>query len=254
VNARRLIAATIVVVATVTGGCAQAVQPNGNASSQSAATTSPSASPSARPCPNPYEGNANKCLGVLAAGTYSTQVFEPPITYTVGDNWGNYEDLPGNFLLVPPDQSLDGVNADTSDFIGIYSGVAAAASSCEEVPEPTAIRSPAGMAAWFTGHHGLKATSAPTSIGGLDGFVIDMRLDPTWTGSCPFAHDGEPLVPILVGTGPAGLHHVLNASFAMRLYVLYFAGRVVGIEVVDHPGGLGVDDYAAVVEALKFGR
>jgi hypothetical protein len=60
-------------------------------------------------------------------------------------------------------------------------------------------------------------------------------------------------VPILVGTGPAGLHHVLNATFAMRLYLLDDGARVVGIEVVDHSGDLGMEDYAAIVETLGVG-
>jgi hypothetical protein len=246
----------LMVVLAACAGQAQSTEPQGTASGSQPAstpTTAPAtASPSMASCPNPDGGTANKCLGILPAGTYSTQVFDPQITYTVNEGWGNYEDLPGNFLLVPPGQSLDGVNADTSDFIGIYSGVAAAAASCDEAPEPTAGRTAEGMAGWYTSDPGLDATSEPASIGGLDGFVVDIALDPAWTGSCPFAHAGEPLVPILVGTGPAGLHHVLNASFSMRLYLLDYRERVVGIEVVDHPGSLGMDDYAPVVEALQL--
>jgi hypothetical protein len=239
-------------LALLVAGCSQTVSSTSVPASRSPSAAPPSPSAPAR-CPNPDGGPSNLCLGILSAGTYTTRVFSPRITYTVTDGWGNYEDLPGNFLLVPPGQPLEGVNADTGDFIGIYSGVAAAAANCEEVPEPTAERSAEGMAAWFTGNPGLDATSEPTTIGGLEGYAVDIRLDPAWTGSCPFAHEGEPLVPILVGTGPAGLHHVLNATFAMRLYLLDDGARVVGIEVVDHSGDLGMEDYAAIVETLAFG-
>jgi hypothetical protein len=68
-------------------------------------------------CPNP-EGQ--QCLGKLTPGTYKTVVFSPTITYTVPKGWRNFEDTPGNFLLVPSRGDLPGVNAGTSDFVGIY--------------------------------------------------------------------------------------------------------------------------------------
>src|SRR6266550_6198677 len=76
------------------------------------AGTSPTAigSPSSNPsssCPN---GNGGKCLGPVEAGTYSTVEFRPQITYRVPSGWANYEDLPGNFLLVPPGGNLPGVD------------------------------------------------------------------------------------------------------------------------------------------------
>jgi catechol 2,3-dioxygenase-like lactoylglutathione lyase family enzyme len=39
----------------------------------------------------------------------------------------------------------------------------------------------------------------------------------------------------------------------MRLYLLDYGSRVMAIEVVDHPGGLALDDYAEVVDSLRFG-
>jgi hypothetical protein len=47
-------------------------------------------------------------LAVVAAGCGSSS--QPEST----------EDLPGNFLLVPPGSTLDGVNAGTSDDVGVY--------------------------------------------------------------------------------------------------------------------------------------
>lgn len=92
-------------------------------SARGGSASSNSITPPAPPvCPNP-EGHA--CLGPIAAGTYSTSVFRPQITYTVPAGWSNLEDTPGNFLLVPPGFDLPGVNRGTSDFIGIYASVAA---------------------------------------------------------------------------------------------------------------------------------
>lgn len=234
--------------------CAAGPEVSATGSARASGTASASARPSATPgtC-NPFE-DGGPCLGLLDAGTYTTQVFTPPITYTVTDGWGNWEDLPGNFLLVPPGQSLEGVNGDTSDFIGLYHGVAAMAADCEEVPEPGMGSSAQAMADWFGSHPGL-VVSQPRSvaIGGLPGLVLDLNLSPDWTGTCSYAHAGEPLVPLLIGTGPAGLGHVLNASFTTRLYLLDLADDNIAIEVVDHPGDeQGLDDYATVVEDIEF--
>ena len=72
----------------------------------------------------------------MTAGTYATTEFQAGVAYTVPDGWANYEDLPGNFLLVPPSGTLEGVNAGTSDYIGMYDGIAPASANCDEVPEP----------------------------------------------------------------------------------------------------------------------
>jgi hypothetical protein len=82
------------------------------ASTSSSAPALPSAAvSSATPagCPNPDGG---QCLGPIAAGTYSTVVFGPTITYTVPAGWANYEDLPGNFLLIPPGGDFAGIGPD----------------------------------------------------------------------------------------------------------------------------------------------
>jgi hypothetical protein len=59
-------------------------------------------------------------LGALSAGTYSSSVFQPAITYRVPAGWGNFEDLPGNLLLIPPGGKLSGVDPGTSDYVGVY--------------------------------------------------------------------------------------------------------------------------------------
>ncbi|MBA3800760.1 MAG: hypothetical protein H0X18_17025 [Geodermatophilaceae bacterium] len=118
------------------------------ATASAPASTPERATPSAATCPNSVEfGGA--CLGELAAGTYSTTVFTTQLTYTVPDGWANFEDLPGNFLLVPPSGTLEGVNADISDFIGVYDGVAPASANCDEAPEPGVETTPESMANWY---------------------------------------------------------------------------------------------------------
>ena len=104
----------VVLLAVVVAGC-------GADSSEDAAST-PSAAPTERPaCPN---GEGGACLGRLSAGTYRTTVFSPGITYRVPKGWQNLEDTPGNFLLVPPGQELEGVAPPSSLTHGLIPGLA----------------------------------------------------------------------------------------------------------------------------------
>ena len=250
-------AASVALVLTLAlVGCSSAPAGSTLESSVASADASllPSPTPTATPSTcNPLE-DGGPCLGLLSLGTYTTKVFTPSITYTVTDGWGNWEDLPGNFLLVPPGEELAGVNGDVSDFIGIYHGVAAAAADCQEAPEPGVGSSAQALADWFSNHPGLDASEpVPVVIGGLSGLVLDVTIAADWTGSCSFAQARERLVPLIVGTGPARLHRILNASFTTRLYLLDLVDGNIVIEVVDHPEvDLGLDDYAVIVESIKF--
>ena len=126
-----------VAAAVVLGSCGNDRSGNEPKPSETAvARETPSPAPE---CPND-EGGA--CLGALQAGSYETTVFGPAITYRVPDGWANYEDTPGNFLLVPPGDDLEGVNAETSDYIGVYTAVAPTRSSCSERAAPGASRRP----------------------------------------------------------------------------------------------------------------
>jgi hypothetical protein len=169
-------------------------------------------------CPNP-DGGA--CLGPLSAGTFTTADFVLPITYTVPDGWDSEEDLLGNFLLLLPGQRLEGVNAGTSDFVGIYHAVAVASENCEELAEYTVGRSPAAIAEYFAGHPGLVTDGPePVSVGGLDGLRIDVRLSPGWDATCPWLLD-VPVVPLIIGDGvDTFLHHVAVGDLVTRLYLL----------------------------------
>jgi len=212
--------------------------------------------PTPRPsCPIPDRGGT--CLGELHRGTYSTVSFSPTITYSVpADGWANWEDLSALFLLLPPGEALDGVDADTSDFIGVYRNLRVAAASCAEEPQAGVGASSQAMAAWFRSDPGLTLTNdRAISVGGRRGRELDLELKKGWTGTCPYSVNGRPLVPLIVGTGDAaGLHHVLTATFRTRLYLLDEPGGNIVIEVVDHPEhGASFDDYSAVVRTLTFG-
>ncbi len=123
------------------------------------------------------------CLGRLTANTaYATRILTPQLTYRVSTpGWFNYEDTPGNFLLVPPRNDLPGVNAGTSDFLGVYTAIVPARvvepDGCVIEPVPGTWKSP--VAAWFRGRPNLRASRpVAVSIGGLRGGAVDLRTKP----------------------------------------------------------------------------
>ncbi len=226
------------------------------ASSAPTATPEPTASPvpSQSPppaCPNPHGG---QCLGPLAAGTYSTVTFRPTISYTVPAGWGNYEDLPGNFLLIPPGGSLAGVDAGTSDYLGIYSSIALDAPCTGPAPNVHG----AELMAAFLSRQPEFATSneRAVSVGRLSGSVLDIRIAKTWKTAC--LPGPLPNAFLMSGLPPSDFDHGLVGKLAIRLYLLNGLnddpGEVLAIEVDDISGGGHLNGYETVVKSLGFTR
>ena len=198
-------------------------------------------------CSNPEGG---LCLGTVGAGTYSTQIFTPDLTYTVPDGWSNWEDTPGNFLLVPPDNTLEGVNAGTSDFIGVYTQIAASTYECDQKADTTVGTSPKDIADFFTSASDLVSTSpTPVSVGGLSGYAVDVRQAEGKGIQC----DQWFLVPTFVGQGPSVLTHSTLPGMVVRQYLLDYNNATLVVEVVDLSGGSRLDAYDKVVKQFVFG-
>jgi hypothetical protein len=211
------------------------------------ATPSPTSSAPA-PCPNRDGGT---CLGPLSAGTYTTRTFQPRISYLVPTGWGNYEDLPGNFELLPPGFDLAGGDAGTADYIGVYAHIEAETAQCDGAA-PDAETSPAGIATWLAGQKNLAVTvPRKTSIGGLEGVVIDLEL----------AKDFKPVVDwstgrcVIIGQSPSGLEHGIGPGASMRLYLLanpLAPGATLAIEIDDVTGSDALDTYSDLVRQFRF--
>ena len=149
----------------------------------------------------------------LPPGTYTSEVFKTPLTYTVPDGWKMFEDEPGQFGLA--------LLENDGPCLCVWRDVRAAAKSCAEEPEPGVGSSSADIVNWLATREGLDTTEPqPVSIGELDGYMIDVRMDPDWTNDCPFSN-GEPIVMTLVGTDiSAGVHWGTDKSSAQRYYLL----------------------------------
>ena len=238
----------VAVLAVALVGCG-ASSSDKESSSAAIATRSANSARRIPACPNSEGG---ECLGRLSAGTYHTSVFAPAITYRVPEGWRNFEDTPGNFLLVPPHQSLKGVNAGTSDYIGVYTAVAAAAQDCSELPAPNAARSPTAIARWMTRLPGVIATRArQVEVSGLRGVVLELSMEKGWKETCSWSGD-TPVVLLIVGVPPSGLTHGLIPGLALRLYLLRHDNITLAIEVDDVSGGTHLTNYAAVVKQIRF--
>jgi hypothetical protein len=247
----RIVCAAAVVVSLVScSGASDSATPTVSSSpsttGQSAASVSPE--PTKSPCPNP-EGQA--CLGELAAGTYTTTVFQPGLTYTVPAGWKNYEDTPGNFLLVPPDGNLPGVNAGTSDFIGIYTSVGPP-KGCEDGVAPGILATPVGFKGWAAHQPGFrKPQFRHVSVGGLSGVVADLRMAPGWRKTCSWS-GGVPVQPMITGLGISSLDHTLVPGQVTRLYLLDYLEGALAIEGVDIKDAHHLPSYSQIVQKLRF--
>ena len=166
--------------------------------------------------------------------------------------WGNYEDLPGNFELLPPGFDLAGGDAGTADYIGVYAHVLAETAECAG-EEQKAGTTPEGIATWLAGQRNLAVTAPKkASIGGLDGVVVDITLAKgfkpvvDWsTGRC-----------VIIGENPSGLEHGVNPGASMRLYLLgnpVIKDATLAIEIDDVTGSDDLNAYSDVVKQFQFG-
>jgi len=257
---RSLVASALIGVALVSG----CVTPGSVEAGSQTATPSPAPVTEATrrppPCPNP-EGQA--CLGALKAGTsYTTTVFSPQLTYSVpADGWNNLEDMPGNFLLVPPGQPLARVDEGTADYIGVYTSVVASrfdgSGACGLEPVPDVDASPQAMVAWMRAQPSLRVTPArAVTVGGLHGLTVDVRtVKGAKLPSCIDAESAAKVTLFLLfsGSPPSALAHGVIPGVTMRLYLLDYNNGVLAIELDDvDEAPVTADQMSVIAEAMSF--
>lgn len=263
--------AAVLVVALALAGCAgddESIRSGAAKPQQPVVTTEPSTTTASESpgesaplptCPNPEGGS---CLGALRPRTpYSTVEFQPAITYEVPvEGWKNFEDVFGNFLLVPPGAGLEGVRTDRSDYVGVYravlpsrltSPVCGAEWPLGEESGPT----PREMLRYYRGEPNLVVSNVrDAEVGGLVGIVLDLEaardrpLD-----SCQEGTAKVEVTSVISGVDGASLDHGVVRDMTMRLYLLRDAGRVLAIELTDVRADPGtMDDMVRVAESLEF--
>jgi hypothetical protein len=193
----------------------------------------------------------------VQAGTHTTRTFYPYMTYTVPAGWSDMEDLPGNFVLIPPGATLDGINAGTSDYLGVYASVGAPG-HCTGLPSDTVPPTFDALLGWLKKDPAIVVSNVKdVSIGGLSGTVLDTRMKGTKGDGCPDSVWAD----LIVGVGESSLVHSVgpDPGTRTRLYLLRNGTAVLAVEVADVPQGetSTADWFEAatpVVQSLSFAK
>lgn len=147
------------------------------------------------PCADSQDGPPPRvCLGPLDEGTYTSQRFEPTLTFTVPAGWNNPWDTRGSFELWTPGWSN---GSDDPDDPGIYlfdhpglelnRDVRARREGCSDAVDASVGTSALQLATWVSDHPGIATGGpSPVEIGGLAGYQLDVSIAKTWPKSrCP---------------------------------------------------------------------
>jgi hypothetical protein len=214
------------------------IVPTTNPPQTSAPTPSPITAAPDRPCPNPDGGYLNHCLGALDPGAYRTTTFEPSFRYSVPAGWWNVEDTSGNYVLLPSGESLSRFRSGMSDYVGVYSSVAAPA-GCDEYPDSSIATTVQAYLGWLEAQPSLVVSAPkPVVVGGLDGTQVDVSLS-----SEPACSDPDvvgPFMPVLLGTNTSLLGYEpgkrsdrVDSNTRLRLILFDRPGTLMVIELAD---------------------
>ena len=134
------------------------------------------------PCFDSQDGPPSQvCLGPLDEGTYTSQRFEPALTFTVPAGWNNPWDSRGAFTLWTPGWS-------PGNTLFMEPGLHVRS---DPRPERGCVDAPAGtsaieLATWVANHPAIAAGApSPVEVAGLTGYQLDVSLADTWRESCP---------------------------------------------------------------------
>ncbi len=199
----------------------------------------------------PTGAPSTPAASALAAGTYTSKVFVPAVTYTLPAGWSDPEDTAGYFRLAPAG----------SEVVGIYIFRDAVAmsqdASCPDAPAAGVGKTAKELATWMSSLPGVVASDPKAaSVGGLSGYVIDLGIKDTWKQSCSFAN-GSPTVPLFLNT-TSGFHWIMAGSERLRLWVLDLpSGGSVIVDVDAFDGSLIdqlLNDAMPIVSSMSFAK
>ena len=184
----------------------------------------------------------------LAPGTYTSQVFQPPVSVTLPAGWWISTDSADYFAVNPVATDQAGIH--------VFSGPlpASQATACPEAPEPSIGTLDVQLATWIRSRPGFQTSSQRlVTIGGRRGVDLDVSIAATWKQSCPFAN-GLPAVPLFVGA-TGSYRWVVAGSERLRLDLLDVDGRTVVVDVDAFDGSLMdalVAQAGPIVQSLTF--
>jgi hypothetical protein len=168
----------------------------------------------------------------------------------VPSKWANYLDIAGLYLLQPPGSKPPG-NSIAGSFVGLESSVAPEASDCQS-PVPGVKRTPKAILKWIQTRRSLMVRHVHTvALGGLKGFVFDVRMRPGAKG-CLSAGATQRAAPLLVGVGSSSFDHEVAPHFSERHYLLCYKRGTLDVALVDSSGGKKLVSFNRIASTFKF--
>jgi hypothetical protein len=194
------------------------------------------------------------CLGPLEEGTYTSQRFEPALTFTVPAGWNNPWDTRDSFDLWRPGWS-DGADDPSTPYYFDHPGLTLSRDvrgqrreGCSDAVDARAGTSALELATWVSDHPGIATGGpSPVEIGGLAGYQLDVSIAEGWPeSSCP-GMEGFVSVEPIEGAGLVGGAGEWYATSRLILLDLPDGGNVL-IEV----DGDQLDVAMPVVNSFEF--
>jgi hypothetical protein len=193
--------------------------------------------------------------GSLKPGTHTTSYFRPALTYTVPAGWNNFCDSPGDVCFTPPGGNPGGVDSGKSDYLDVFTSIATSAGGGCPTNRRATIHTPEAFVRWLQHLKNLSVSRpAAVTIGGLAGYVVDIRMPRGWNQVCP-GLSPPPFVETLTGRAPSpsDLSHGIGPQpQVQRLYLLKYKGGTLGIELYALKGAAKLAAYSKVVKSFKF--
>ena len=162
-----------------------------------------------------------------------------------------------NFRFIADDTPVEGLV--TSDSVNFLDHPRVATRDCEQSADRRVGHSVQDLVSWLEGARGLIVSEPmPVNVGGLDGFRLDLEIDPAWKRTCFFS-EGAPAVPLVVHEAKWGAYHLaMLPGSAMRWYVLDAGDDVLIVDIDDGPLNLSRDEVFAtgtdIVESFAFSK
>ncbi|WP_062202665.1 hypothetical protein [Demequina salsinemoris] len=194
------------------------------------------------------------CANELSAGEHSSLAFGPRMTFSVPEGWVNTVDQEGSYVLgFRGGADPGGWGGDT---IGVHRSVRFPEGPCSVEPDPTVSGTAGALHSALLSDPAVDVLSdEPATLGGLDGWVMDLAISDHWDTVCPWSHE-EPAAPVLTGSNGSQIYRHLSAGRPLRLYVLAWGGSNIVVEVRGDGAVIPLGDFsdlaAPVLETFRF--
>ena len=173
--------------------------------------------------------------------------FDPGLSLQLPAGWVNTDDSYFSFELEGPSGAAAGaITLRTNPYL---------AANTADCSSATDVGTTEGIIAGLTADRRLVVSEpTPVTVGGVDGQMVDVELDASWTGTCPWSA-GKPAVLLVARlSSPPGPDFGIAGLERVRLILL---GRDAGVSIGIHAPAATFESFLRVampiVESFRFG-